>query len=299
MALNELQGIINSNGMHMVRYADDFLVFCKTKVDADVKARALVNEFLASRGLELNVEKTKVTEISDKSGIEFLGFKIREYPDSTRKKGNVLLITPQRKKVETLLGKTKLIFRENRAKSVHRVINELNPILRGWANYFRTGVSKRVFTYIGYKLYSQTKSYLLHKYRGVPVRKLMSKHFHTVNKNRWVLKSYDPDRGCLVSLFQIASVPIQRHQLSLWENPFFPKNEHLWFKPKAKRTKPPIVLNKRKQELFRKQKAICVHCRLLMDPLEEILEEHHVIPRSEGGEDDLRNLRLLHRVCHL
>lgn len=301
MVLDGLQAALAAKNLIMCRYADDFVVLCWTKEEADVTARQIVKEFLLPRGVELNDAKTKVTEISDSPGVEFLGFTIRAYPDKTRSKGTILLIKPQKKKVIALLRKTKEIFRLHRNKPVYDVIMELNPLLRGWANYYRIGSVKKTFSKVAFLVYKQVWSYLKRKHRGVPLRKLASRYFTRVGNDRWVFNAEDPEMGNVISLFRIAHVVIKYPKLQTWKNPFFPENESMWYE-KVKVTKGdkgPITLNKRKQELFAKQGGYCTHCEQLLDPATEVLEEHHKVMKSQGGLDTLDNLVLLHRTCHL
>lgn len=301
IVLDGLQGTLASEGFIMCRYADDFVVLCWTKEDANVKARQIVKEFLLPRGVELNDAKTKVTEISDSPGVEFLGFTLRAYSDKTRKKGSILLIKPQNKKVVALLRKTKEIFRLHRYKPVYELIMKLNPVLRGWANYYRIGSSKKVFSKIGFLVFKQVWSYLKRKHRGVPLRKLASRFFTRVGNDRWVFNAEDPQMGNVISLFRIARVAVKYSRIQTSKNPFFPENESMWFE-KVKVTKGdkgPITLSKRKQELFGIQGGICIHCDQRLDPAIEILEVHHKVMKSQGGLDTLDNLVLLHRTCHL
>src|SRR5260370_37633951 len=90
---------------------------------------------MAERGLVLSSEKTLITHIE--KGFDFLGQNIRRYPHGK------LFIKPARKRVVSVLGKVKQIVREYLGRTAHLLINPLNPIVVGWANYHRHVVSKR------------------------------------------------------------------------------------------------------------------------------------------------------------
>jgi len=118
-----------------IRFADDVAVF-GNKYDDVVKMKEVITDFLKPRGMALNVEKTEIAEIS--TGVDFLGFNIREYPDSTRigKKGKphkkgILLIKPSSKAINGFMAKVKEAFRICGRSSALKLILKLNPIIRG------------------------------------------------------------------------------------------------------------------------------------------------------------------------
>ncbi|MGB8898278.1 MAG: reverse transcriptase domain-containing protein [Methylocella sp.] len=83
----------------LVRYADDFVVFCETENDAR-KAKAEVSAWLATRGLRLSEAKTRIAHLSE--GFDFLGYNVRQYPAPTTRAGLKLLIKPSRKSMKKL-----------------------------------------------------------------------------------------------------------------------------------------------------------------------------------------------------
>lgn len=92
--------------------------------------------WLAERGLRLNEEKTQIRHVSE--GVNFLGFNIRGY-------GNKCLTKPQKEKVQAKLREIKEWLDKHPNVEPGEVIQVLNPILRGWANYYKHGVSKEIF----------------------------------------------------------------------------------------------------------------------------------------------------------
>lgn len=119
-----------------IPYADDFVVTAETKQDIEEIIPTLEN-WLLKRGLELNQDKTNVVHIEQ--GFNFLGFNIRQF------KGKCLQV-PQKQKTRELLKQVKMWLKTHPTVKPEAVISHLNPILRGWANYNRHGVSKRVFS---------------------------------------------------------------------------------------------------------------------------------------------------------
>jgi RNA-directed DNA polymerase len=120
-----------------IRFADDFVVTALTQEDIDY-IKPYIEGWLKNRGLELNQDKTSTVNVND--GFNFLGFNIRQY------KGKCLT-KPQKEKVLTKLKEIREWLKNNLHVSPEVVIAKLNPIIRGWGNYYRFGVSKEVFSY--------------------------------------------------------------------------------------------------------------------------------------------------------
>ncbi len=122
--------------IHFVRYADDWIVTATTKEILEEKVLPAIITFLKERGLELSMEKTKITHI--KEGFDFLGFNIRKY-------NSKLLIKPGEKGIKAFLEKIERIVDSARGKTTKDLIVELNPIIIGWANHNKHVVSKKIF----------------------------------------------------------------------------------------------------------------------------------------------------------
>ena len=137
IGLHGLENYIKSTNskLGVVRYADDFIVTARDKGSLE-KAQIQIQQWLSERGLNLSAEKTLITSMED--GFDFLGFNHRHY-------NGKLLIKPSKKKV---LDFCKRIGREIRAMNgceQESVIKRLNPILRGFSNYYKGVVSKKNF----------------------------------------------------------------------------------------------------------------------------------------------------------
>jgi len=120
----------------LIRYADDFVVTAPTKEVLEDYVLPKLEAFLATRGLSLNEAKTGIVHIEE--GFNFLGFTIHSI-------NGKVLTKPQKEKVQAHLSRIKAYLRKNRQTPVECVIAKLNPIIRGWSNYYRHGVSKKVF----------------------------------------------------------------------------------------------------------------------------------------------------------
>lgn len=131
------------------RFADDMVVLIDSHPRHDwlIKAveRRLREEF-AKLGVEINEGKSRMVDLSKGESFAFLGFEYRRIR-SRKRKWRVLYV-PRMKKRTALLAKLREIFRRYVSQPVGRVIERINPILRGWVNYFAVGHSSRCFTFI-------------------------------------------------------------------------------------------------------------------------------------------------------
>jgi len=132
----------------LVRYADDFVVMCATETRAK-EARRRVEIVLHKLGLELHPEKTRQVDLSwGKEGFTFLGCDIRKKRSIQRAPHlSFMNRCPSPKAMKSLRSRIHTITdaRRNRVRDIRDLIGELNPVLRGWGEYFRTGTADRQF----------------------------------------------------------------------------------------------------------------------------------------------------------
>jgi group II intron reverse transcriptase/maturase len=131
----------------LVRYADDFVIACRTRRQAD-EAHARVKAILETMGLALHPEKTRVVELRPRGeGFDFLGCHLRIVRSHFKGK-TYLFRWPRTKAMTAIRAKIRQVTdwrRWTRMRDIRAVIEELNPILRGWGTYFRTGNASRHF----------------------------------------------------------------------------------------------------------------------------------------------------------
>jgi group II intron reverse transcriptase/maturase len=148
----------------LVRYADDFVVMCDTKVACD-EAEQRVRAVLARLGLELHPDKTRQVDLSrGRQGFDFLGCHLHKRMsgltwERERKRVYFLQRWPSQRSMQRVRQRVKELTerRRNGVKDVRVLIRDLNPMLRGWGNYFRTGNAARKFnqldTYVWKRLH--------------------------------------------------------------------------------------------------------------------------------------------------
>lgn len=123
--LNDLDWELAHAGLQMVRYADDFVVLCRTETEAH-RALELIKRWMDQAQLRLHPEKTKIVDATQKGGFDFLGYHFERGQKWPRKKSH-----------QRLKEKLRAHTRRNNGQSLDCIISQINPILRGWYNYFR------------------------------------------------------------------------------------------------------------------------------------------------------------------
>jgi RNA-directed DNA polymerase len=275
----------------MVRYADDFVVTGITKELLKEVVMPAINEFLAIRGLQLNPNKTQITHLRD--GFDFLGFNFRLYRRAKNPTGWGLLIKPAKKKIQNLRDKIKQVFERNKKNSAYNLILKLNPVLRGWGNYYRHAVRKQIFTAIDWYVWHKCLKWAKRKHPTKAVRQLVYTYFRAHKERKWVF--YGKIKDVKIQLFSLSRIPIKRHSLLKNLNPFDIGNAAYFMKRKQNRGL--SQWDKRRYELLRREKNICKVCNQLLEP-EQVVEMHHILPKKLGGSDQASNLVILHRECH-
>jgi RNA-directed DNA polymerase len=280
--------------VHLVRFADDFIISGSSKQLLEDKVKPAVQAFLAERGLQLSVEKTKLTHIED--GFNFLGQNIRKYPNGK------LLIKPSRASVKTFLSKVRRLLKTNSSISAGRLISLLNPVIRGWANYHWHVVNKQTFARVNYDIFQAIWRWIKRRHGRKNWRWCKERYFKSVGLRNWVMFGQVLGRHEQlheVELFDIAGVPIKRHvQVKSAANPYDPAWEEYFDRRLELKWLDSTLYNRRKLiTLWRKQKGNCPVCQ------EKLTKEsgwnlHHIIFRTNGGTDKLINLLLLHPNCH-
>lgn len=201
MTLNGMEPLLKghfgrNSKVNLVRYADDFIVTSPTREVAE-EVRQLLIPFLAERGLELSEEKTVVTHIDD--GFDFLGF-------SFRKHDGKLLITPSEDSFASIKEKVReVVLGAGIAWTQDAIIRVLNPMLRGWCEYYRNVCSKKTFSNLDHYVFLTLKRWGHRRHTRKSYRWIYDRYWHTFGRNNWVFSDGN------IKLFSPKSVPIRRH----------------------------------------------------------------------------------------
>ncbi len=205
--------------VHLVRYADDFIITGDSKERLEDEVRPLVERFLSERGLRLSPEKTSITHIDQ--GFDFLGQNVRRY-------GGKLLIKPSNKNVETFLKRVREMIKSNRAVSQNLLIHVLNPVIRGWANYHRHIVAHQTFKKVDTAIWSALWQWAKRRHRNKGRRWIAERYWHPTRLQRWAFAVDTGERSAegkvvWLRLARAAETRILRHRkIKRDANPFDP-----------------------------------------------------------------------------
>ena len=164
----------------LIRYADDFVVCCHTRAQAEGVREKLAG-WLAERGLSLNTDKTRVLALTE--GFDFLGWTFRRYPSGS------LLITPSKAAARRHRRRLADEMRALRGSNAGAVIATLNPIIRGWTAYHRSVYSSREFSRTSHYMWKLTYKWARYSHPNKPVRWVTSRYFGTfcpTRRDKWV-----------------------------------------------------------------------------------------------------------------
>ena len=282
----------------VVRYADDFVVFCETRKDAE-KSQRILSRMLAKHGLELSPEKTRIVHITE--GFDFLGFNIRQYetPNSSRS-GYKLRITPSKNSVKKIKAKIKEEWMNMASAPAGAVIKRLNPVVKGWGNYFRIGVSSEVFSELDHFMFQRQKRFANRRHPSKSADWKYKRYWGKIEgrDDKWVFQ--DKETGAYLHKF--SWIPIQRHVMVTKDaSPDDPTLKSYW-ENRTKKAKSWPNNKGTKRKLFNLQKGLCPICNQPLENLDETGQEevhiHHVKPRKQGGTNQISNLKLVHLYCH-
>tara|TARA_R110002167_G_C12671038_1_gene650713 strand:- start:116 stop:1777 length:1662 start_codon:yes stop_codon:yes gene_type:complete len=278
--------------MNMVRYADDFIITGNSKEWLEQEVKPAVVEFLAERGLVLSPEKTRVTHIKD--GFDFLGWNIRKYSGK-------LLMKPSKANAKAHLGKIREVIKANRPAKQTDLIKQLNPVLRGWANYHSHVVAKKTFTRIDSNVWSMLWRWAVRRHPNKGARWVKERYFKTRGTRTWVFAATEEKEDGAKReriLLSESDTPIQRHiKIKAAANPHDPQWEQYFESRWGKK-----MLNSSKgrgklYRVWRRQDGMCSTCQ---KPITKNTPwgVRGIVKRTDGGSDAASNLQMHHLNCH-
>jgi RNA-directed DNA polymerase len=237
----------------LVRYADDFAVCCHSRQQAE-QVKAQLAEWLAPRGLVLNEDKTKIVHLGE--GFDFLGHNVRRY-------GGKLLTKPSESAIKRLRKRLATEMRSLRGSNAGAVLARLNPIIRGWAAYYRAAVSSKIFNALDTYVWRLTYKWAKHTHPNKSKTWAVARYFGRFNKfrnDRWVFgdRTKVSDRGDVAHLIKFSWTGIVRHQaVKGTASPDDPALASYWA-ARRRRIKPP--LDSYTLHLLNRQDGCCPLC---------------------------------------
>jgi RNA-directed DNA polymerase len=293
IGLHGLETYIKSTNpkLGVVRYADDFVVTARDIESLEI-AQIQIKQWLSEKGLELSAEKTLITSME--KGFDFLGFNHRRYDGK-------LLIKPSKKKVLDFCKRIGKEIKTLNGMEQEKIIKKLNPILRGFANYYKSVVSKETFGYISHRVWQYLWRWAKRRHPNKNTKWVRKRYFKTLKGNKWTFACTISDRRGKekdLVLYPIAYTSIERHIKVKGEaSPDDPSLKDYWEKRHQKFGKSYWEKNSRNYKIAQIQNWKCPICGEPLFNTEEI-DTHHIVPVAQGGLDDISNLQHLHIACH-
>jgi RNA-directed DNA polymerase len=281
--------------VHLVRYADDFLITGISKELLRDQVQPLVTQFLKQRGLELSHEKTQITHVEE--GFDFLGQNVQRY------RCGKVLTKPSAQNVKTFLSKIQETIDNSGSLTAGELIQRLNQQIKGWTMYHRYAASKRTFTYVDHRIFQMVWHWCRRRHQKKSRKWIKRKYFQRNGHCHWVFTGMllgQKGRRWPIQLMVAAKVRIIRYvKIRSAVNPYDPKWELYlearlgWQLTQTRKGR------SRMEYLWKRQEGRCVVCgqplRIAEDDDSQI---HHRIWRSRGGPETADNTELLHANCH-
>ncbi|WP_324606262.1 group II intron reverse transcriptase/maturase [Streptomyces globisporus] len=296
----------NPNAPALIRYADDFVALCATKEEA-LMVKERLAEWLEPKGLAFNEEKTRVVHLSE--GFDFLGFNIQ------RMRNGKVIIRPSRDAVKRLIRVLKDRIRSMDSWETGALVGKLNPIIRGWATYYRGVVSSNVFATLDSYVFQRLWLWAMRRHRNKDRLWRIAHYWGEFNihrRDRWVFG----DRKTGAYLIKFSWTKIVRHKLVKGRASKDDPGLAAYWASRSRSRKHPDADGKRNIGLAVRQKGLCPKCGLdLIEGAEfepqdvrewvqwfsasaKRLHVHHIVYRRDGGSDNRSNLELIHADCH-
>jgi RNA-directed DNA polymerase len=252
----------NGNALSLIRYADDFVIIHED-LDVIKSCQQIIEEWLSDIGLELKPSKTRLTHTlrttEGKAGFEFLGFHIQQHKVGSYRSakstngiplGFSTIITPSKKCIKAHLRKIGEVIDTHKTAPQAALISKLNPIIRGWSNYYSTVTSKETFCKLDFLVYQKLKTWAKSRGKG-NINK--DKYWKTVEDRNWC---FSTENG--LRLITHSETPIIRHIKVKGESSPYNGDWSYWSKRRGEYPGTPTRVAK----LLKRQKGICPHCGL-------------------------------------
>jgi RNA-directed DNA polymerase len=284
----------------VIAYADDGMVLHEDRQVLE-HCQQLLKTWLAEMGLSLNEAKSRIchTLEGDQPGFEFLGFDIRQYrvgkhqsgkgPRGCGRLGYKTLIKPAKANIKEHLAELGRIIQRGKALPQGQLIRQLNPKIRGWANYYRTGVSQAVYERLDHLTWAKLRRWARWRHPKQSTAWVIQRYWHRLGvRLTFATSATDPDA---VYLLTHSEVPITRHVKVQGNRSPYDGDWVYWSTRQGRHPNASLRLAK----LLKQQHGRCRYCGLFFHHDDRIEIDH-----MSGDRHDSRfaNLQALHGHCH-
>ena len=300
--------------LSFIRYADDFLII-HHDLNVIRKCRELISVWLNDIGLELKPSKTRIAhtlkpELSEDAiaGFNFLGYNIRQFPAGKYKSatkgsktygnkeliGFKTLMTPSKDSCKSHQEKIKSIIRKHKSSSQAQLILELNPVIRGWCNYYKfsDAQTRGILTQQDHLVFQKLRAW--GRYRCGNLKDARKKYYTKIGNRNWIFATREGNANPLRLLLHSSFGSSSNDYIKVkGDKSPYDGNLIYWSTRMGRHPEMPTS----KAIRLKKQKGKCNWCGLHFRE-EDVLEEDHIIATALGGKNEYENLQLLHAHCH-
>jgi RNA-directed DNA polymerase len=296
--------------VNFIRYADDFVILHED-IGTILLCKEHISKWLSAMGLELKPSKTRITHTlngyeEEQPGFDFLGFHIQQFKvgkyqsgrvkDKKGEKGRLLgfktVITPSKESLKRHYRKVAETIQKCKGKSQTILISKLNPIIRGWCNYFSTVVSHKAFGRMYHLTVWKLIKWGIKRHRNKGRKWVYLKYFRKIGNDNWTFAT-NREGNNPMTLLKHHETEIKRHIKVKGNASPYDGNHIYWSSRMGKHPEMP----KTRATLLKRQKGRCAHCNLFFRE-GDVIELDHITPKSKGGKNEYKNSQLLHRHCH-
>ena len=297
------KGAAKSNGI-TVRYADDFVILYP---HLEVLERVVgeVEKFLVPRGLTISKQKSSIRHTllkhnDQEAGFTFLGFYFSHKKCGIGKTAWVankverkplkyyLSQTPDKVSVQKHIDNIRDIVKSMEKRPQEELIARLNPIIRGWTQYYAYTDNKTTFHYCDERMFWRLFRYACNRHKQKGKKWIRRKYFHTYQGRKWIFGT--PDRKLRINLYLKGVGRNKYRKVKQGVSPY-DGNISYWNDRWKVNTSPT------RRKLFTLQKGKCKWCKGSIYT-DQVIEVDHIIPKKDGGSSSFKNLRLIHGHCH-
>jgi len=297
------KGAVPSNGI-TVRYADDFVILYP-HLEILEKVIVEVEKFLVPLGLKISKQKSSIRHTLLKhndqdAGFTFLGFYFSHKKCGIGKTAWVankverkplkyyLSQTPDKVRVQKHIDNIRDIVKSMEKRPQEELIAKLNPIIRGWTQYYAYTDNNTTFKYCDERMFWRLFRYACNRHKQKGKKWIIKKYFHTFQGRKWIFGT--PDRKMRINLY---SKGVGRSKYVKDKKGISPYdgNTRYWNNRWKVSTSPT------RRNLYKLQDGKCKWCKGSIYT-GQVVEVDHIIPKKDGGSSQMKNLRLVHGHCH-
>jgi RNA-directed DNA polymerase len=297
------KGSVPSNGL-VVRYADDFVILYP---HLEVLERVMkeVKKWLFTFGLEISNEKSSIRHTlyehnGNDAGFTFLGFYFSHKESGIGKTTWVankykrfplryyLCQKPDRDRVQKHIDNVRDIIKRMEKRPQEELLATLNPIIRGWTNYYAFTDNADTFQYCDERMFYRLIRYACNRHKSKGKKWIIKKYFHTFEGRKWIFAT--PDRSSRLKLYSKGVGRNRFVKVEKGKSPYDGDTKYWSNRYKASASPTQRIL-------YNQQNGKCAWCK---GPIYsgQVIEIDHIIPKNDRGANTIKNLRLLHGYCH-